>query len=66
MFNRDSVSSDYYSRLGDWVKLRLLEQDDVEIVAQIEPLRQKQVTGVINYFSSITYCINTISGYVIM
>ena len=52
-------SSDYHPRNGDWVMLSIIEQetqdggceDSLIEITDVKPLRKKEVTGTIDYFT---------------
>lgn len=51
VFYRDTVTSNYYPCLGDWVMVTLTEQEGEEFITEVKPLRTKEVTGKVDYFT---------------
>ena len=50
VFGREIVSNGYYLRRGDWVTLKLINEDGIEFVNSVNSLREKTVTATIESY----------------
>ena len=54
MFRRDAVTQGFIPRQGDWIMLKLQDEYDEVIVSDVNCLREKSVSGTVEWFSGLS------------